>query len=283
MPTAMAVNQGRRAVASLAGAPIGGVLYAFGAIWPLASGAVANGVSLTTALFIRTPLGPEPGARRTHPIADLREGFRFVWSVPFRRFMLFFGAFINFSLIGVATVVNLHLVATGTLPVLIGLVDVALGAGMLTGSFAASPLIQRFAAGPLGIDAFIALAVGCAGVAVAPDVWWYLPALFVMGFALSIVNSAYGGYNAVITPKGIMGRAGMISGLGSTIIGPIAPLAGAWLLDWLGVHVAGAVFTVLLAAFVAIIAVNPALRRIGKPDTWAADGEQLAAAHPGFG
>lgn len=78
--TAMAVVQGRQAVASLVAGPLGGFLYGVGHALPLLISAVGHVSMAVAAGFVRQPLnGDLDAARATHPLVALREGLRFIW------------------------------------------------------------------------------------------------------------------------------------------------------------------------------------------------------------
>src|SRR5207247_174307 len=86
LPAALARNQARDATALLAGAPLGGVLFAAGRIVPFVFDAVSYLVSVCSLLLIRAEFRrtPRPAAR-TRLLADVQEGLRWSWRQPFIR------------------------------------------------------------------------------------------------------------------------------------------------------------------------------------------------------
>ena len=78
LPTALSQNQARQHVASLLGAPLGGLLYAFARWVPFAANAVSFAISCFTVSRIRTDLSAKPSTqprgrirarhRRGHPV-----------------------------------------------------------------------------------------------------------------------------------------------------------------------------------------------------------------------
>ena len=86
LPTALSQNQARQHVASLLGAPLGGLLYAFARWMPFAADAVSFAVSCFTVSRIRTDLAAKPSAQPRGRIrADIAEGIRYVMARPLDR------------------------------------------------------------------------------------------------------------------------------------------------------------------------------------------------------
>jgi MFS family permease len=84
MSEAVARNDAREYTATLLGPPLGGVLYGISRLAPFAADAASYALSLAGVALLRTPLAPEPRAR-TRLRADVAEGVRFLWRVPFLR------------------------------------------------------------------------------------------------------------------------------------------------------------------------------------------------------
>src|SRR6478609_6865762 len=279
LPTALAAAQGRDAAASLLAGPVGGVLYAVAHAVPLAAAAVGHLATAVCTWLVREPLdGDVAEARATRPVAALREGLRFVWSVPLFRALLGLFVVINVAFGGLMVGINLELVRTGTAPFLIGLVDLAVGVGVLVGAVLAPRLVARFRAGALVV---VALGVLAAGAVVMAALGSYTGYLVVLPFAVLLVpavNAGLSGYAAAITPPQMQGRLSSVMGLTGLAAGPLVPLVGSGLLDRYGVGVALAVLAGLLVATVAVLSTVRSLWCVGTPDTWAQDAHDLAGA-----
>ena len=279
LPTALAAAQGRDAAASLLAGPVGGVLYAVAHAVPLAAAAVGHLATAVCTWLVREPLnGDVAEARATRPLAALREGLRFVWSVPLFRALLGLFVVINVAFGGLMVGINLELVRTGTAPFLIGLVDLAVGVGVLVGAVLAPRLVARFRAGALVV---VALGVLAAGAVVMAALGSYTGYLVVLPFAVLLVpavNAGLSGYAAAITPPQMQGRLSSVMGLTGLAAGPLVPLVGSGLLDRYGVGVALAVLAGLLVATVAVLSTVRSLWCVGTPDTWAQDAHDLAGA-----
>ncbi|WP_435738855.1 MFS transporter [Cellulosimicrobium sp. PMB13] len=279
LPTALAAAQGRDAVSTLLAGPLGGLLYAVAHAVPLAAAAVGHLATAVCTWCVREPLnGDVAEARATRPVAALREGLRFVWSVPLFRALLGLFVVINVAFGGLLIGINLELVRTGTEPVLIGLVDLAVGLGVLGGAVLAPRLVARFRAGVLVVAALGLLAAGAVAMAVLQSYAAYLLVLPPALLLVPAVNAGLSGYAAAITPPQLQGRLSSVLGLTGLAAGPLVPLVGSGLLDRYGIGPALAVLAGVLVATVAALSVVRPLWRVGTPDTWAQDAVDLAAA-----
>jgi MFS family permease len=279
LPTALAAAQGRDAVASLLAGPLGGLLYAIAHAVPLAAAAVGHLATAVCTAFVREPLNGDVAEQRaTRPVAALREGLHFVWSVPLFRALIGLFVVINVAFGGLMVGINLELVRTGTAPVLIGLVDLAVGVGVLAGAVLAPRLVARVRAGTLVV---VALGVLAAGAVVMALLQSYLAFVLVLPPALVLVpavNAGLSGYAAAITPPQLQGRLSSVLGLTGLAAGPLVPLVGSGLLDRFGLGATLAVLAGLLALTVLVLCGVRSLWRVGTPDTWADDARALARA-----
>jgi MFS family permease len=270
MANAMAVNQGRMAVVGLFAGPVGGLLYGMAHVLPFVASVVGHLIEAVAVSFVRKPLNGER-TERTHPLADLREGLRFVGAVPLFRAMLVLITLLNLTSIALIVAINLELVRTGTDPRLIGLVDACAGISLLSGAVVAGPIVRRTRVGRFGILTIGLLAAALAVMALAPTYWVFVSMLAVGVFLYPALNAGFTGYLMVIIPDRMMGRATSLLGLTGLIAAPAAPVVGSALLEGWGI---GATLWVMVGAMtcvlVALCFARP-LMRIGKPDTWAAD------------
>ncbi len=270
--TAMAVVQGRHAVASLVAGPLGGFLYGVGHAVPLLASAVGH-LSMTVATgFVREPLNGDLGsARATHPLVALREGLRFVWNVRFFRMAMGLFIAINIAFTGLIAVVNLELVQTGTDPILIGMLDLVAGGVMVVGALVAPRVLNRLRLGVIIVAGLGLAAVGTIGMAVLHSYPGYLVMLAVSVTLIPAINAGLGGYTLAITPSELQGRVNSVLGLTGFVAAPIAPVAGAAVLAAAGVVTALWVFALAIGAITAVLAALPSLWRIGLPETWSRD------------
>ena len=269
---AMSVAQGRDAAAALLQGPLGGLLYGMSAVLPFVVSATGRLVAVVATSLVREPLnGDLAAARAEHPLVALREGLRYVFHIPLLRTAIWLFMLVNVVLNGMMVAINLHLVSTGTPPVLVGLINTAVGVGVLAGSVLAGVLVGR-----VRVGALTALALGVSGLAVVamavfPNYWGFIGALTGMMLFAPALNAGLISYVTAITPGRMQGRMSATMGLTGLVALPTAPLLGSLLLAGAGIGTAMWCFAAAWAVlFGAVFLVRP-LWRIGLPDTWEAD------------
>jgi MFS family permease len=270
MANAMAVNQGRMAAVGLFAGPVGGLLYGMAHVLPFVASVVGHAIEAVAVSLVREPLNRER-TELSHPLADLREGLRFVGAVPLFRAVLVLITLLNLTAIALVVVVNLELVRTGTDPRLIGLVDACAGISMLAGAVVAGPMVQRTRVGRFGLLTIGLLVVALAVMALVPTYWVFVSMLAFGVFLYPALNAGFTGYLTVIVPDRMMGRATSLLGLTGLIAAPAAPVLGSALLEGLGIGASLWVMVGAMACVLLALGCTRPLMRIGRPDTWAAD------------
>jgi MFS family permease len=270
--SAMAAMEGRSAVATLIAGPVGGVLYGFSRAWPLIASTVGYGVAGVCAALVRKPLnGDLSHAASRSAVSSLVEGIRFVGSISFMRTGIVIFALLNLGFGGMMYSLNLHLVSTHTQPVLIGLVNAVAGGVMVIGSIVAGPLVRRFPTGPLSIACLLVTVVGVVGLAATTSYVWYLVWIGVATILIPPLNAGIVGYTVAVTPDELQGRMNSVLSLSGALVTPISPIVAGALLLAIGVNWAMTAFGAILLVGVVMMVANKAVRRIGRPDTWAAE------------
>jgi MFS family permease len=143
LPSAVARNEARSYGASLAGPPLGGLLFGVTQFLPFLGNAVSYLVSFAGVALIRRPLQAERDERPPGHAAALAEGLRFVFGNPFLRAVLIIAAPLNFALNGAMFTIIVTLQRHGVEPGVIGLTETIVGVGGLAGAFVA-PTLQRW-------------------------------------------------------------------------------------------------------------------------------------------
>lgn len=244
--SAMAANQGRDAVVSLAGGPVGGVLLVIGHAVPFAAAAVLNLCGLLSVLRIRADLRPSRGApghdgeapSRTGYLREAWEGFSWLLHRPELRGVMAISTIVNLGMNAAITSVVYGLQQRGESPATIGVATASVGVGMLAGAVLAPPLVRRVATGLLST---VGLAVCVGAVAVLPFVHAVPAVCIVLGasmFAAPALNASLLGYFTVAVPTHLLGRANSALDLLAMGAVPLAPLVAgfgyaAW--GWTGV------------------------------------------------
>ncbi|MFJ6416589.1 MFS transporter [Paeniglutamicibacter sp. NPDC091659] len=282
--SALAANQGRDAVVSLAGGPLGGILLAVSHTVALAAVAAIHAAATLLAKFM---VLPAPGreadaaaAKRQEPAGrtgwvrgfakESGEGLKWLWRRKDLRVVLLVSVIINLGTNASITSVIFALQRRGESAATIGLVSAAIGAGMLLGSMTAPALIKRVPSGVLT----------CGGLLLAIAALWVLPfveqvaalcvILAVALFGAPAINAGIGGYFMTAVPSGLLGRATSASALMGMAALPLAPLIAGFgfpRLGWTGLLS----FCAAIAALAGIIALaNKPLRTLPGPEGWAA-------------
>ncbi|MCU7723508.1 MFS transporter [Actinoplanes sp. KI2] len=254
LPSAVARNEARSYGASLAGPPLGGVLFGIAPALPFVGNALSYLVSFAGVALIRRPLQAERDDRPPGHAAALAEGLRFVFGNPFLRAVLIIAAPLNFALNGAIFTIIVTLQHHRVEPGVIGLTETIVGVGGLAGAFVA-PALQRW----LPFTRLIrVICWAAAGVLVASA--WLTGIAAAVPVALAVFlgpscNAALFGYQAAITPDHLQGRVLSVIFLAAMSASAAAPLlSGVFVTAW------GSSRTILVfAASVALAALTATL------------------------
>ncbi|OCG75955.1 MFS transporter [Microbacterium sediminis] len=271
MPAARATVEGRESVAALISGPVGGLLYAVSHALPLLGSAIGNLVAAIGAVLIRRPLNGDLGeARRTHPVAALVEGLRYVGSQPLFVVMIALAIVLNTASNGSTVAVTLDLADRGTDPFLIGLLSTMIGASLLIGSFLAPLIVQRVRTGVIVPACMAVMSLAFLAMAIFPTYGAILACYSVAYLLAPALNASIFSYAAVITPEPMQGRFSSVAALSGAASFPLAPLVGSGLLSGVGLATTLLVLALVLVGVAIALALFRPLTRIGTPDTWAA-------------
>jgi predicted MFS family arabinose efflux permease len=278
LPTALSQNQARQHVASLLGAPLGGVLYAFARWVPFAADAVSFAISCFTVSRIRTDLSAKPTTEpRERLRTDIAEGLRYVVARPIFRVLAVWSSLANLTINALFFVVLLRMLDAGFEPRQIGLVSTAAGIGGILGSIAAPRVIDALPTGRLTVLISWSLVLP-----VLPLVVWANPlvagaALFTILLLNPAGNAGIGAYRMAITPDELQGRVASASQFLGMSVMPLAPLLGGLLLERLGGP--QAVFALAAATVVGALMVtfSSSIRSVPRPSEWARVEKPLSA------
>ncbi len=278
LPTALAQNQAREHVATLLGAPLGGVLYAVARWLPFAVDAVTYAASWVLLGRIRADLSPVPHAGPPARVrSDLAAGARFVLGHRFFRTLLCWSALTNLVVNALFFVAVLRLIEAGIDPVHLGLVETAAGAAGILGAVVAPWVIERFATGHLTIAvawSFLPLLV--------PLALWNSPVVVAAALAVVLLlnpsgNAGIGAYRLAVTPSELVGRVQSFSQFASTAAMPMAPVLAGVSLDALGGPAAIGLLGVLVLMTALIPTLSGSVRSVPRPALWR---EEPVAAGP---
>jgi MFS family permease len=262
--TALAASHGRQNVAALAGAPLGGLLYSIGRAIPIAIDAVSYVVMAVLLATIRHPLPATKPEGGTHEpmLKAIRSGLAWLFRQRDLRTIAVVATLLNFAANGTILVLILSMQQRGVPASVIGLLETAMGVGGLTGAFAAPRLLARFSTGRITIVGAWIITVMFAATAAStlPVVLILLPA-FAM-FLLPALNSGLFGYQMLITPDELQGRAQSAFMFLSNGAAPLAPFLGGVFLGTLGARTALLIFGALLGIGSVLLTISRSIRSI---------------------
>jgi predicted MFS family arabinose efflux permease len=250
VPEAIARNEARREGAVLAGPPLGGLLYGIGRALPFALDALSYLACALGLLAVRARLQEAREAPRRRPLAEIAEGVRWLWSMPFIRASAFGVAGANFIWGGVSIVLVVRAREHGASPATVGLIFSLLGAGGLLGALAAPRLTRRLSIPVIVIGAFWVEAIMIAALAATHDP-------FLLGVLVACAVFPGPAWNATVvaarltlTPDRLRGRVNSAARLLSGSMIPLGALSAGLL-----VGAAGTTATLLVfGAWQAVVA-----------------------------
>lgn len=218
-----------------------------------------------------SPAGPAAGpSAGPNAIAEIREGFGWLFSRPDLRGVLLITTIVNLGFNAATTTVVYALQQSGYSELAIGWMSSGVGVVMLAGAVVAPLLVPRIGAGTLTIVGLCAATAGAIIVSMVETPWAIAAVLGASVFLLPALNAAMMGYFMVATPTELLGRANSAVGVLAMGAMPLAPLIAGF-----GLALAGRQWTILfsaaLCAIAAVLAVtNRALRALPAEAGWAA-------------
>ncbi|MBZ5738354.1 MFS transporter [Nocardioides mangrovi] len=268
LPTALSQNQARQHVASLVGAPLGGVLYAVARWLPFAVDAVTFAVSWALLGRIRTDLSAPPAPARTNLRRDLAEGIGYIARHPLFRVLTAWSALTNLAVNALFFAAVLRMIEGGVPAFQIGLVETAAGVCGILGALAAPRIIDRLPTGWLTIAvawSFLPLVV--------PMALWNSPAVVAAALSVGLFlnpagNAGIGSYRIAVTPVELQGRVQSTSQFVSMSAMPLAPFLAGALLAGLGGATAIVVLGLVCGATALIPTLSRSVRSVPRPAAW---------------
>ncbi|MEV6835688.1 MFS transporter [Streptomyces sp. NPDC051133] len=234
--TAVARNEARSYGTSLAGPPLGGLLFGIGRSLPFIGNALSFLLSLIAVVCIRRPLQqrrPGPAEKAGSGGASAVQGLQFVLGHPFLRGLLVIAAPLNTAFTGMIFAMTLALRRSGVPPFLVGLAGAIFALGGFLGALAA-PALQRW----LSLPALITLLCWATAALMAVSALLSATVLAAVPLAAAVflgptANAALFGHQAAITPDHLQGRVVSVLLLAAGSTAALAPaLAGALLARW---------------------------------------------------
>ena len=206
LPAAVAQNFATDSIMVLVGPPVGGILYAFGQLFPFLGDALTYTASVISLLFIKTDFQETRQATSRSLWLDIREGLSWLWHQPLIRFIAILTGGNNFITSGYILIIIVLAQRVHASSVLIGFILAIAGGGGLVGAVVAPWIQKRVRFGLVMISTTWLVALSMPLLLLAPNVL-YLG--FVMAIALvagSIYNVVQFSYRSALIPDALQGR-----------------------------------------------------------------------------
>ena len=279
--TAVARNEARSYGTTLAGPPLGGLLFGLGRALPFLGNALSYVLSLSAVLCIRRPLQePRPGPAADQAGGDgerdgadegggggaggagVWQGLRFVLANPFLRSLIAIATPLNMAFTGMIFALTISLRRAGLPPALIGLATMTIGVGGLLGAFLA-PALQRRLSLPtlIMLICWSTAVLMVISVLLSPGIAAAAP-LAVAVFLGPTANAALFGYQAAVTPDHLQGRVVSVILLAATSAAALAPALAGVLLAHIAGHAAMLFFPLLVAASAVVATSSSGIRSV---------------------
>ena len=247
--------------ASLLGSPAGGFLFGLGRTVPFLFDALTYLASLVTLLLIREPFEEAREARPGHPLAEVREGFTWLWRHRYVMVVNLAASATNLLFQIVVLVVIVSQERRGASSAQIGLVLGGFGVGGVLGSLSGGWLAARVPANTIvRTTVWIWAAITPAVAFVGPPLplAGVLASLSFMGAAWNIAGNTI--YFRLI-PDRLMGRVSSVGSLTAYGALPLGSLAGGLLIQAFGAQVAGLAAAAGMVAVALTTTLAPSVRR----------------------
>ena len=265
---AIALNQARSYGTSLAGQPLGGLLFSVQAMLPFAADALSYLASLFTIAAIRTPLPAPRRSAARHLGSEIREGLSTAWSNRFLRTTALLTTGSDFAINGLFLILIVTATQHGSTPTQVGIMLALGGAGGMLGALMA-PMMTRY---------LKSLRLIIAGV-----VWVGVPLIaltavtshpILLGLLLGLILALWPLYNAVVVsrwmlqiPDALMGRVQAAVALIGWAPVPLAPLLAGLLIEHVGTTWTVLVFTTIMLTIAIAATLNRTIRTESRQAT----------------
>jgi MFS family permease len=260
LPRAFAAEQARLSAVYLAGPPLGGFLFGIGRAVPFLVDAVSYAFSTGSLLAMRTPFQEAREAvEKSSLVAEVREGFQWLWSRPFLRICALLFAASNFSYAALELTLIVAGRRQGLSSAQIGVTVGAIGALSFLGSLAA-PRFQRRLTMRAVIVTVQWLAVGVAGYLIWPNVFVLVAACAPCFFLNPTLNAMIIGYRTALVPDRLQGRVTSVARSLALLGLPLGPIVAGALLTSFSTRATVAFLAVWFVVLAVIATVSRAIR-----------------------
>jgi MFS family permease len=229
--SAVAMNESAFYVSSIAGPPLGGILFAVSRAFPFLADAGSYAFSTAATLLTRVPFGgagPSGGRALTSaPVdrAELTAGFRWLWGQPLFRACAMVSASGNFVYRALYLLVVVLARRHGASSATVGLMFTVIAAGGLIGGLTAPALLRSSTVRGAAMFDVWTMAAATPLLLIAPGTM--VTALVVAAIELPapLANATIQGARTTLAPEALLGRVTGAAMTASQSIGWLGPLA----------------------------------------------------------
>lgn len=263
---AFSIEQGRANVVSIAGGPIGGILYSIHHMAPFLACVVLQLVAILMTLFVKE--GSRPVAISLKKVSEWTLGIRYLFRKPTLMLIGILGCITNLSLYGVLYGLIFGFRVQYTSSSSISLIEMSAGIGGLIATPLAAKYLDRLRVGYVAAISSVLLAIGLLIASLGANIIAAVIGFALCGFVLVPWNASLFGYLAAATDVAYQGRVQSAVSILSGIASPLAPALVAPTISLLGMRDACLAFT-LLAIAAALCQFQPAIFHIRHLDDYA--------------
>lgn len=260
LPDAAAAEQSRFAVVTLAGPPLGGVLFGIGRSLPFLADGLSYAFSILSLLWMRTPFQEQrekdPAPLRT----QIREGIAFLWAHAYLRTSALIFAGDNFVFQGLFLMLIVlskrHGLSSGTIGTLIA----GFGGTSLAGSLVAPRLARMFSIRTLMLvnqwtnGLFLLYLLD-------PSPYVLFACVLPVAFVAPALTAVVIGYRTAVTPDHLIGRVSSVARNIALLAQPLGPLVAGVLLGAYSARVSVIVFGGVCLVLAVMSTVSPSIRK----------------------
>ena len=259
LPDAASAEQARFAVVTLAGPPLGGVLFGIGRALPFLADGLSYAFSIVSLLWMRTPFQEERERDTARLRAQIKEGIAFLWSHAYLRTSALIFAGDNFVFQGLFLVLIVISKRHGLSGGVIGALIAGFGVTALAGSFVA-PRVARL----LSIRTIMLVNQWANALVLIyllePTPYVLFASTLPVAFLAPALNSVVIGYRTAVTPDHLIGRVSSVARNLALLAQPLGPLAAGLLLGAYSSRVTILVLGGICVALAAVSTVSPSIR-----------------------
>ncbi len=266
--TAFARVEARDFGAQMAGAPLGGILFALAHSAPFLVDALSFGAVALAVVFLRTPLGPDVADRvagRPPPHRDLGAGLAYIRGSAFLRYAVLWSALINLFFTGLGFMFIVSLREHGASPSEIGAAESIATACGLGGALAAGWVVRRVSGHRIVLAVSWMVPVGVGGIVLLASRPWLAALCLGAGIVLvTPLNIVFASAMVTTVPDAVAARVLTSANMAAQSLGWLAPVLCGALADAFGVDFPLIAIVVGLALLALANHLVPAVRQLGQ-------------------